>query len=189
MVEVGGRREARRLLLPALGSRFLLHRNFNPGTTTVDDVFVAVTVIDLRSDVPSKVWVNRPNMGLKAFGDDGNLYERNWRVYPDDSAVPDMKWTRCIDGVEFESLTDEQKAYVMANRDWYDVGYMDYICQLMVRPAFIEKYRFMNFCLRHRRLFYIVDGCYRCKLEPVYEEYDKKKLEDARSAMTWRGWF
>ena len=73
MVEVGGRREARRLLLPALGSRFLLHRNFNPGTTTVDDVFVAVTVIDLRSDVPSKVWVNRPNMGLKAFGDDGNL--------------------------------------------------------------------------------------------------------------------
>jgi hypothetical protein len=189
MIVVGGRIEARPVLLPGLGSRFLLHRNFNPGDTTIPDVFVAVTVIDLCNDVPSKTWTKRMNIGLQAYGEDGNIYERNWNIYPDDTPVPEMKWNRSIEDDVFSSLSAEQKSYYLSNREWYDVCYLDCITPLLCSPSFLFKYDFVGFCLKHRRLFYKADGCYRCKLEPNFPEYEKSKLEKAFEEMTWKGWF
>ena len=112
-----------------IGSQRLLHKIAFPEHSSEADQFVAVTITEMRDDVPgicelqhlafSTIESRKKHRGYKAEGEDGLNYYLNWASYLDGIPTPEWLW--------FQENTMDC---------WYDIAASTYF-RVPFRPKFL----------------------------------------------------
>jgi hypothetical protein len=156
-----------------VGQKLLLHHVTSPESSSERDEIVIVTIQE-EKEVPY-TWGKGTGKGFRATDDQGREYQCNWTSFPDDSMTPYCHWFR-VEPVE----------------SFWDTT-LNYLVRPPFKPWFIgeEGYEFIDYCSRHRTLFYVekddfYSGCFDCYMEKEYGEDRSKKFEEPENWVGWR---
>lgn len=116
--------------------------------------------------------------GYVAKGEDG--YEYSYNYPTGNEGYGDTCWSRYIENEEFKLLSEEEKHKFVEDYLWLEIE----LFKCPAKPKFLNKYKFMRYCKKHQKCFYINEGCFECTYS-LKEPKEKLNLIKHK----WIGWY